>query len=173
MRKIASFPCESSSGFSSSQTTLLFPLLSSFPSRGNQTASMSVPVPCHILGSKYTSTLSAPYRYAGFLRLPPSFSLPTPLPSPPRTRPASQSSERFSFLVPKIMNWSKTIMRVRNVSPIIPTTRMIAESKTGNWSIHGLGPYLYELSAVETGGRERFGKWVSLSLRITAPAKLE
>jgi len=64
-------------------------------------------------------------------------------------------------------------MRVRNVSPIIPMTRMMAESKAGNWSIHGFGPYWYELSAVETGGRERFGKWVSLPLMITAPARLD
>ena len=63
-------------------------------------------------------------------------------------------------------------MRVRNVSPMIPTTRMMAESITGNWSIHGLGPYWYELSAVETGGRGMFGKWVSLSLMFTAAAKL-
>ena len=70
------------------------------------------------------------------------------------------------------MNWSKTTIRVRNVSPMIPTTRMTAESSTGNWSIHGLGPYWYELSTVGVGGREMFGKWVSLLLMITAPARL-
>lgn len=63
-------------------------------------------------------------------------------------------------------------MSVRNVNPMIPTTRMMAESMTGNWSIHGFGPYWYELSTVETGGRGMSGKWVSLSLMITAPAKL-
>jgi len=63
-------------------------------------------------------------------------------------------------------------MRVRNVSPMIPTTRMTADSRTGNWSIHGLGPYWYELSTVGVGGREIFGKWVSLSLMITAPVRL-
>ena len=63
-------------------------------------------------------------------------------------------------------------MRVRKVSPMIPTTKMMAESKTGNWSIHGLGPYWYELSTLGVGGSEMFGKWVSLSLMITAPARL-
>ncbi|KAF9648824.1 hypothetical protein BDM02DRAFT_3114837 [Thelephora ganbajun] len=104
------------------------------PSRGNQTPSMSVPVPSHILGSKYTSTLSAPYLYTGFLLFLP---LPLPLdPPPPKSRSpvssTSSSSGRSFFLVPKIMNWSKTIMRVRKVSPMIPTTKMTAESRTGN-----------------------------------------
>ena len=64
-------------------------------------------------------------------------------------------------------------MSVRNVRPMIPTTRMTADSRTGNWSIHGLGPYWYELSTVGVGGSEIPGKWVSLSLITTAPARLE
>ena len=49
-------------------------------------------------------------------------------------------------------------MRVRNVNPMIPTRSITADSKTGNWSIHGFGPYWYELSRVGVGGREMFGK---------------
>lgn len=55
---------------------------------------------------------------------------------------------------------------------MIPTTKMTADSRTGNWSIHGLGPYWYELSTVGVGGRDIPGKWVSLSLIIAAPARL-
>jgi len=100
------------------------------------------------------------------------FTLPlnsSPKPSWPvsYTTPSSESS---LFLVPSIM---ETTMRLRNIGPMIPTTKMTAESKTGDQSIQGLGPYWYEPSIGGVGGRGMFRKWVLLSPIIIAPARLD
>ena len=50
--------------------------------------------------------------------------------------------------------------------------RMAIAIGTGNWSIHGVGPYPVIRSTVGAGGREIEGKWESCSRIISQTAYL-